>query len=95
MDALTQTLAQYLLSLFRASEGTHRAEDRPLYRMYLAEAGVLRALAVMGAERERLRRHFAQHGRLWGQTWLHDPVYEGPSVGWQERKRVYRTTGCV
>jgi NAD(P)H-dependent flavin oxidoreductase YrpB (nitropropane dioxygenase family) len=28
--------------------------------------------------------------RLWGQTWLQDPVYEGPSLAWQEVKRVRR-----
>jgi hypothetical protein len=93
MDALTHTLAQYVLSLFQASEGTHRPEDRPLYRMYLAEAGVLLALAAMGAEREHLQRRFEQRDRLWGQTWLHDPVFEGPSLAWQECKRADRTEG--
>jgi hypothetical protein len=91
MDAITHSLARYVLSLFQASEGTHRAEDRPLYRMYLADAGVLLALAVMGAERDHLRRHMEQHERLWGQTWLQDPVCEGPSLAWQEVKRVFRT----
>jgi hypothetical protein len=90
MDAVTDSLARYVLSLFQASEGTHCAEDRPLYRMYLAEAGVLLALAATGVERDRLQRHMAQHERLWGQTWLQDPVYEGPRLAWQEVKRVRR-----
>jgi hypothetical protein len=34
MDALTRTLAQYVLSLVRASEATQRAEDRPLERTW-------------------------------------------------------------
>jgi hypothetical protein len=91
MDAITHSLARYVLSLFQASEGTHRAEDRPLYRMYLAEAGILLALAAMGVERDLLRRRMAQHERLWGQTWLQDPVCEGPSLAWQEVKRIFRT----
>lgn len=88
MDAVTHSLARYVLSLFQASENTHRAEDRPLYRMYLSEAGVLLALAATGVERDHLLRHMAQHDRLWGQTWLQDPVCEGPSLAWQEVKRV-------
>jgi hypothetical protein len=95
MDALTRALAENVLSLFRASEGTHRAEGRPLYRMSLAEAGVLLALAAVGTEHEHLRRRFEQHDRLWGQTWLHDPVHEGPSSVWQECKRVYRADGSL
>jgi hypothetical protein len=91
MDAITHSLARYVLSLFQASEGTHRAEDRPLYRMYLAEAGILLALAAMGVERDLLRRRMAQHERLWGQTWLQDPVCRGPSLAWQEVQRAFMT----
>jgi hypothetical protein len=91
MDAVTHSLARYVLSLFQASKNTHHAEDRPLYRMYLAEAGVLLSLAATGVERDHLRRHMAQHERLWGQTWLQNPAYEGPGLAWQEVKRVFGT----
>jgi hypothetical protein len=63
--------------------------------MYLDEAGVMLALAVTGTGREHLQRRIEENERLWGQTWLPDPMYEGPSVAWQECKQVYRIDGSI
>jgi hypothetical protein len=38
-------IAQHILNLREAASMTHRAEDRPLYEKYLADAAVLLALA--------------------------------------------------
>ena len=42
---MKKEIAQYVLSLQDAAEKTHRAEDRPIYAKYLADAAVLLALA--------------------------------------------------
>ena len=89
MTQVSAALAQYVLSLAEASANTHRAEDRPLYQSYLAEAGILLALACAGADHQTIQQKVAQHERLWGTTWLQDPAYDGPSRAWRAFKDVY------
>lgn len=88
MNIIIHSLAVYVLSLYSASKDTHYAEDRPLYRMYLEQAGVLLALAVTGVRRDQLISYVEQHERTWGHTWLQDPVYKGPIEAWAEVKHV-------
>jgi hypothetical protein len=71
---LASKLAEYIQSLEGCLEKTHRAEDRSIYKMYLADAAVLLAASVAGAPRPELVSRFESHERLWGQTWLQDPI---------------------
>lgn len=89
MNQISTALARYVLSLAEASAKTRRAEDRPLYQSYLAEAGILLALACTGADHQTIQEKVAQHERLWGTTWLQDPAYDGPSRAWRAFKDVY------
>ena len=84
---LNKELSLYILKLHRAAQKTKRAEDRPLYEKYLASAAVILALAEKGAEKEILENEIRAHERLWGNTWLVDDVYKGPSNAWQEVKK--------
>ena len=91
-EILTQTIARYVMSLYSASQATHYAEDRPLYRIYLEQAGVLLALSVTDADQKEIQRYIGQHERTWGYTFLQDPVYKEPEGAWQEVKRIASRT---
>ena len=84
---MTAELADYILKLRRAHEETRRAEDRSLYERYLGAAGVLLALVEADADQATISAAVASHERLWGNTWLSDPVYRVPSAAWQKVKR--------
>ena len=84
---MKKEIAQYILSLHDAAEKTHRAEDRPIYTTYLADAAVLLALVETDASLEVLREAIGNHERLWGQTWLVDDVFKGPSSAWKVVKQ--------
>jgi hypothetical protein len=80
-------IAQYILSLHDAASKTHRAEDRPIYQMYLADAAVLLALAETGGCSPALVAAITEHERLWGHSWLLDDAYKGPSSAWTAVKQ--------
>ena len=80
-------IAKYILSLSAAASMTHRAEDRSLYEKYLADAAVILALAETEAPSTSMREAIQSHERLWGNTWLVDDSYKGPSAAWQKVKK--------
>ena len=59
-------LATCILSLKSAPQKTHRAEDRPIYEKYLADAAVLLAMAEMNSSSEVIAEAIRSHDRLWG-----------------------------
>jgi len=84
---MKKEIAQYIFSLRDAAEKTHRAEDRSIYTMYLADAAVILALVESDGSPEMLREAIDSHERLWGQTWLVDDVFKGPSSAWKVVKQ--------
>jgi hypothetical protein len=84
-------LAEYILKLNDASQKTRRAEDRPLYEKYLAEAGVILSMVELNMDVELIRKEIQAHERLWGIAWLIDDVKEDPSEAWQKAKKVFAT----
>ena len=50
MDSKQTALTDYILCLSQGLEQTHHANDRPLYQSYLAEAAVMLAALVGGAD---------------------------------------------
>ena len=83
-----KTRARYILDLSESLSNTHRAEDRPIYEAYLADVAVLFALVVEGTDREIIQKHIEQHERLWGHTWLQDPVYGKPRGSFDKVKEL-------
>ena len=73
--ALDSKFAAYILCLERCLEKTHRAEDRSIYEKYLVDAAGLLAACVDGVPIPELVARVELHERLWGQTWLQDPIY--------------------
>lgn len=82
-------IAQYVLSLHAAAKATHRAEDRPLYEKYLADAAVILALAETDAPLSDIKEAVQSHERLRGNTWLADDAYKTPSAAWQKVKQCF------
>ena len=82
-------IAQYILSLRAAASMTHRAEDRSLYEKYLADAAVLLALVETEAPSTSISEAVQGHERLWGNTWLVDDAYKGPSTAWEKVKQCF------
>ena len=81
------TIAHYVLSLKAAQSSTHSAEDRAIYEKYLADAGVILALAETEAAPHLIASAIQQHDRLWGHTWLNDDAYKEPSAKWTAVKQ--------
>ena len=75
--------AIYILELRDAAGATHQAEDRPIYEKLLADAGVILALIETNADNATISSAIASHERLWGHTWLRDPVFSGPAKAWE------------
>jgi hypothetical protein len=88
-DKMKKAVAEYILLLRDAKGKTHQAEDRPLYEKYLAGAAVLLALIEKGADKKAITDAFLDHECLWGQTWLQDPVLEGPSKAWGKVEKFF------
>jgi hypothetical protein len=87
MMAAPQTaLAEYVLQLSDAEEHTHHANDRPLYRIYLADAAVLLASVVVDEATERIDARIANHERLWGTTYLAGPEHSLIWKAWEAFK---------
>jgi hypothetical protein len=62
-------LAEYIDRLHWALTTTHEATDRSIYTAYLADAAVLLARAVAGADAGALRPLVEAHERLRAQSW--------------------------
>jgi len=82
MTTLEHDLAEYVRTLEQCSHSTHRAEDRALYEAYLADAAGFLAAVALGITDDETRERFQRHERLWGTTWLIDPVYESAASRW-------------
>jgi hypothetical protein len=83
---MNREVAEYVLALRDAAGATRQAEDRPIYAKLLADAGVILALVDTGADPTIIADAATAHERLWGHTWLQDPVFEVPSKAWQEAR---------
>jgi hypothetical protein len=81
--------AQYIQDLQFGAENTSQAEDRGLYTKYLAEAGVILSSIILGADKEELEQLVNDHDRLWGQTWLIDPVHDKAAKSYKTFKQIH------
>ena len=79
-------LAEYVLCLSNCAENTHHADDRPLYRSYLAASARLLALYVTAANDEQCQSAISEYERLWGQTWLVGPEHIEIGAAWRQFK---------
>jgi len=82
MSSKHTALADYILCLSESEAHTHHANDRPLYQMYLAHAGLLLALFVRGASTSEIETQLDHHERLWGQTFLAGPEHVAIRESW-------------
>lgn len=80
---MQKRFARYVFALRDAAEKTRVANDRPIYRMYLAEAAVLLASAVKGVSEAELLSLVSDHERTRGHTWLQDPEREEADAAWR------------
>jgi hypothetical protein len=91
MDQTSSELAKYVLALHDGAERTRRSEDRPLYRLLLADAAVLLALAVSDPPAPgQLGAAVRQHERLRGQLYLVDAVQGESESAWELVGRLFR-----
>ena len=88
MDVI-QSLVKYVLALEQSAEATARAEDRSIYKSLLADAGVILATALAREPQSSIPSRISQHERLWGHSWLQDPVFQKSSDAWQAVKLAY------
>lgn len=82
MSSKHTALADYILCLSESASHTHHANDRPLYQMYLAHAGLLLALFVRSASASEIDAQLERHERLWGQTFLAGPEHVAIRESW-------------
>lgn len=83
---MNKLAAEYILKLRDAAVATRQAEDRSIYAKLLADAGVILALIETGADQDVIAEAVGTHERLWGHTWLQDPVFEESSNAWEKVK---------
>jgi hypothetical protein len=88
MDAIT-SLVKYVLALEQSAQATAKAEDRPIYNSLLADAGPILAMALVRADQSNVAARISQHERLWGYSWLQDPVFQNASDAWLAVKLAY------
>ncbi|NII10135.1 hypothetical protein [Oleiagrimonas sp. C23AA] len=88
MDAI-QSLVKYVLALEQSAEATACAEDRSIYKSLLADAGPILATASALDAQSNIAPRIFQHERLWGYSWLQDPVFQSASDAWQAVKLAY------
>jgi hypothetical protein len=86
---MQEEFAKYVEALAQCAASTHRAEDRSLYTSYLADAAGILAAITLAKNREHIAKLIKQHERLWGNTWLQDPVYKNASVVYEQFKRMH------
>ena len=86
---MNEDFAKYIEDLHFCAANTHRAEDRELYSKYLAASAYILAELVLGANKNRVLELIKDHERLWGNTWLQDPIYERASKSYNAFKAKY------
>ena len=83
---LKRAMSGYVRILEDCLANTHRAEDRPNYEKYLADAAGILASCVAGEPIANVVRRIEAHERLWGHTWLQDPIYRKAESAWHTVK---------
>ena len=71
---MEKELALFIQDLEFGKQTTNRAEDRKLYEIYLAQAACMLSKIVLKAPSEELFESIDTNERLWGNSWLIDPV---------------------
>jgi hypothetical protein len=85
-DSLTTALARFVTEAKHLLEETHEAEDRHIYEMYLAHAGVILDRIVQD---QAIGNDIDTMERLFGHTWLKDTIaYAKEYATWDEFKRL-------
>ena len=84
---MKKELVEYFFALRDATSTTHQAEDRPIYESYLLSAAVQLALIETNAGKDVITDAVTTHERLWGHTWLQDPICEKPTKVWEKAKK--------
>ncbi len=86
---MKKVLAEYIMCLSNCLAQTKKANDRPLYEMYLADAGVLLACLEIGANSSELRQKVDTHERLLTNTWISDDAaYKTFYDSWDKFKKL-------
>ena len=84
---MTIALSEYILLLSNSASETKFAADRPTYQLLLANAAVLLAIVVRGADHSQIENAVNRHERLWGNTFLQDEVFRKPLDAFAEFKK--------
>lgn len=85
-DSLSIALARFITETTRLAEETHDAEDRHIYEMYLAHAGIMLARVIQD---QVLVNDVETMERLFGHTWLKDgDAYAKVYAVWDEFKQL-------
>ena len=85
-DSLSSALAHFVSGTKRLLEETHEAEDRRIYEMYLAHAGVILSKVIQDQD---IANDIDAMERLFGNTWLKDgEAYAKVYATWDEFKRL-------
>jgi hypothetical protein len=84
--ALKRAISAYVRTLEDCLANAHVAEDRSIYEKYLADAAGILASCVAGEPIANVARRIEAHERLWGHTWLQDPIYRKAESAWQTVK---------
>ena len=71
---MEKELAQFIEDLERGLTSTKRAEDRKLYERYLAQAACILSKVILNAPKEKLYTAIDSNEKLWGTSWLVDPI---------------------
>ena len=83
---MKEELADYILCLSESLAHTERANDRPLYEKYLADAAVLLALVERGVDIGELKQRVHNHERLLSNTWLVGDEHQAIFEAWKKFK---------
>jgi hypothetical protein len=84
---LVEDFSQYVRVLQRCAEETQYAEDRTPYMRLLADAGAILANMTLSDDQRVISELIQAHDRLWGQSWLQDPVQANASQTYEAFKR--------
>lgn len=83
-DSLITALSRFIMEVKRLQGETHEAEDRRIYEMYLAQAGVILAKVT---QNRGVGDDIDTMERLFGNTWLKDgDAYARAYSTWDEFK---------
>lgn len=85
-DSLSSALSRFVSETKHLMDATHEAEDRRIYEMYLAYAGVILAKVI---QEQGVGNEISSMERLFGNTWLKDgDAYSKLYATWDEFKRL-------